>query len=673
MSLRYITRHHSTRIPHRSAASMSTTTAPNFTSSQGQKKPLKHRSVVSSFIFKLPPSYLPPSPYSSPSTIPTSSSSSSAPSTSRIQKPLVALFKRSSIVSTYTHHHAPISGSIEPTDSSPLSAAWREIHEETTLTEASGLKLLRQGKPYSFADESVGREWTVWPFAYVLMEPSGNGDGVGDWVGNQNGEGSVAMKDKRIKIDWEHESWAWFDPLDVQDTSQFGGVPKLKESLRRVWFEIDLGREAGKVLAEGCRRLQEDYVSGARQMAGYALGVLRDVVDKMDDGVFDLHERNGDGGKELEEAKWWKDIRMAAWHLWKNGRESMGAAIMSALLSALAAVEAEVFVQGQHSTGTGTTTSFNNTNNELKRTIISILNRQISTRSSTNDQISQSFATYISHHMHLSSVGVIDPHMQNPLSILTLSESSTITHALSHLPSLLPNLPLDIRILESRPLLEGVSLAATLAKALSSQDSDSDSDSASTKDNRQRQHRITVYTDASACLASRGVHLVLLGADRIASDGSVSNKTGSLAIVLATRYNSDSTKGAGGAKVVVLCDSEKVALPGPAEQHVVEDQGWEQVTRAWMGEGSSERIKGAARTVLNFVDATTRTEEEKKMKDEEKENMGVKVGVRNVSFEWCPGGFIDTYVTDQGEWNGENVKRKAEALQVLEERLFGPL
>ena len=67
------------------------------------------------------------------------------------------------------------------------------------------------------------------------------------------------------------------------------------------------------------------------------------------------------------------------------------------------------------------------------------------------------------------------------------------------------------------------------------------------------------------------------------------------------------------AKVVVLCDSEKVALPGPPEQHVVEDQGLEQVTRVWVGEGSSKRIRGAARTVLNFAHAT-RFEGKKKEK-----------------------------------------------------------
>ncbi len=38
--------------------------------------------------------------------------------------------------------------------------------------------------------------------------------------------------------------------------------------------------------------------------------------------------------------------------------------------------------------------------------------------------------------------------------------------------------------------------------------------------------RITIYTDASAALAAAGVDMVLLGADRIAASGAVSNKMG---------------------------------------------------------------------------------------------------------------------------------------------------
>lgn len=122
---------------------------------------------------------------------------------------------------TGRHKYAGISGTIEPTDASPLAAAWRELAEETTLTDAR-LKLFRAGEPYSFVDEGLRREWTIHPFGFVLVNGEEGGDG-GD------GEGGG------ICIDWEHESYAWFDPKAVTDEAGFGGVPRLAESLGRVW------------------------------------------------------------------------------------------------------------------------------------------------------------------------------------------------------------------------------------------------------------------------------------------------------------------------------------------------------------------------------------------------------------------------------------------------------
>ncbi|KAK3998213.1 hypothetical protein QBC44DRAFT_354128 [Cladorrhinum sp. PSN332] len=159
----------------------------------------KKRSVVSSFIFKF--------------------------DHAGHQKPKVAVFQRSDKVSTYQHHLAPISGSIEPTDPSPLAAAWREISEETTLTSAS-LTLLRQGKSFTFSDPSVKREWTIHPFMFGLKTPA---------------------DEQNIRIDWEHEAWGWHDPDEVikSETYTSKRVPRLAESLGRVYFETELGPEAG--------------------------------------------------------------------------------------------------------------------------------------------------------------------------------------------------------------------------------------------------------------------------------------------------------------------------------------------------------------------------------------------------------------------------------------------
>lgn len=116
------------------------------------------------------------------------------------------------------HRWAVVSGSIDPEDPSPQAAAWREIREETTLTQSS-LELMRQGKSYVLPDESIGRKWTIYPFAFRLKEASEGGKG-----------------EDAIQLDWEHETWAWYDPFEVEDSESFGAVPRLAESLRRVWL-----------------------------------------------------------------------------------------------------------------------------------------------------------------------------------------------------------------------------------------------------------------------------------------------------------------------------------------------------------------------------------------------------------------------------------------------------
>lgn len=124
-----------------------------------------------------------------------------------------------------------------------------------------------------------------------------------------------------IQIDWEHEGWEWYDPDDVVDREEFGGVPRLKESLRRVWFEGDIGERAGRILAAGLHRLQTDHESGSRELAGFALAVFKDVIAEM--------------GEDVTDSRWWEKVRMAGWHLWKNGRESMGAAILNVVIAVL--------------------------------------------------------------------------------------------------------------------------------------------------------------------------------------------------------------------------------------------------------------------------------------------------------------------------------------------------
>ncbi|KAF3761422.1 nagb/rpia/CoA transferase-like protein [Cryphonectria parasitica EP155] len=563
--------------------------------SSGNKPPLQKRSVVSSFLYKF-------------------SQENGEP------RAKVALFKRSGQVRTYPHRWAVVSGSIDPEDPSPLAAAWREIREETTLTSSS-LELMRQGKSYVLPDESIGREWTIHPFAFRLKDPSEGGRG-------ENG----------ITLDWEHEDWAWYDPMDIEDSESFGAVPRLAESLRRVWFEKDLGVDAGAVLTNGLERLKNDHQSGARQLAGAALEILRDIILKMD--------------AQQSTDEWWTKVRFAAWHIWKNGRESMGAAILSALLAALKGMEETFQRAKQDGTWSGSSSI------EWRAASIEELNRRIAAREDAASKVSVALVNFLREQFATQEAS------GRPVKMLTLSESSTISHALERVIAD-TGLQLDLRILESRPLFEGVSLASSLIRAAGAWSSQASAshDAEAQKDSRVppiSKLQVTLYTDASAALASEGVDIVLLGADRIAESGAVSNKTGSLPAVLSARHTSSK------AKIVVLGETEKVAPSGAACAHVVEDNAPTQLYRAWLAGHNSERIQSAAAgTVSNSLGSENAVATQPGPGEP-----AAHVGIRNIVFEWVPPELIHVYITEQGVWEIGDIHALSETLATEEERLF---
>ncbi|KAI1473272.1 nagb/rpia/CoA transferase-like protein [Daldinia caldariorum] len=515
---------------------------------------LKKRSIAGSFLFKLPHG--------------------------DGKQAQVALFKRSGKVSTYQHKYAPISGSVEKYDASPLATALREINEETGLT-LSSLELLRVGKPYSFVDESIGREWTINPFGFRLKDKSEGGKG-----------------EEGITIDWEHEGFEWFNPLDVSESDEFGGVPKLVTSLRRVWPEYDLGPRAGKVLTSGLQQLREDHESGARQLADLAISILKNTIEEMDSDVVD--------------DKWWANIRMAAWHICK-ARESMGAAITSATVKALDLVE-KILAQDLSPP-------------EKIRNIADAIEEQLGRRKSTTDRIRDAFVDYLRQNV------VQTMPLKETLSILTLSSSSTISACLLEAAVHL-GVSVDLRILESRPLYEGVTLASKLLEAKP----------------ESVDLKVTIYTDASAALAADGIDIFVLGADRISSTGDVSNKIGSLPALLCQRHVVPN------AKTVILSETEKVAGPGMIEDHPVEENSPTEVIRAWKG-----NVKGVE-IIERFMSD-----------DESGIAKGSNARVRNSYFEWVPANFIHAYITDEGVWSIKNITERSDWVGNEMDRFFKDL
>lgn len=497
-------------------------------------------------------------------------------------------------INSCSHHLASISGSIDPNES-PLPAAWRELSEETSLDPTS-ISHWRTGKPFTFTDPSINRQWTIHPFTFRFKD---------------TGEGGLG--EKAIHTDWEHEGWQWFDPDDVVDSEKFGGVPRLRESLSRVWFEGDMDKHAGTTLAGGLQRLQTDHQSGSQELTSFALTVFRDVV---------VQSRTGDG---VLDDQWWAGVRMAVWHLGKNGRESMGTSVTNALISVLEDIDE---FRGQQLA------------DEVRwERILGAIDHHLDDRKSRTKRIKETFISYL--HSNLSNQQRTD----NRVIILTVSASSTIRDSILDAYAALDDMgTLELRILESRPLFEGVSIASSLYLQFKSQFPPSSPSS------QNKNLEIKLYTDASAALAATNVDFFLLGADRISLKG-VSNKTGSLPAVLSAKHICPSVK------ILVLSDLEKVeGLDQDEKSAQEENNDPKEVVSGWRSEG----VKG-----LQFLEDGLNAGSET--------DCNARVEVKNVYFELVPLPLVDALVCEEGILKGDSIQEKSRQLGEKIDRYFGDL
>ncbi|KAL4966066.1 translation initiation factor eIF-2B subunit family protein [Aspergillus stella-maris] len=532
----------------------------------GQSHPqdLERRSIVSSFIFHFP---------------------NDAP-----DNPRVALFNRSGEVNTYKHQIAPISGTISRSDASPLSAAWRELSEETGLNERT-LAFWRSGKPFSFVDESVKREWTIYPFSFLLRD-----------------------SETAITLDWEHESWEWYDPSSVLKDSNFEekGVPRLKESLRRVYLEGEVHPDAAKVFRNGLEKLKNDHSSGSHELTGIALGIFKDFLIAMKPSMPIDPESNAS-------EKWWERISLAVWHIVKNGRESMGAATLNALLAILEEMD-EVLKLDEPPDW------------KMER-FLTIIEHHIKGRNSRAGLVKETFATYVRKQFLQGS----EKQRRERLTILTLSASSTIRDSIVQAFASLDIGTLELRVLESRPLFEGVTFASSVLENFKD----------ICKGSPEKKLHVQIYTDASAAIASNGVDVVLLGADRISRLKGVSNKTGSLPTVLSAKHVAPN------AKIVVLSELEKVnGENGIIDDEKHEDNDPAELLNTWRNDG------------VKLV------KEIKKAFSNGNGNSNATVEVRNVYFEWIPLALVDAFVSGEGVLNDNRIHEKANQQEELATRYF---
>lgn len=475
---------------------------------------------------------------------------------------------------------------------------------------------MRQGKSYSLPDESIGREWIINPFAFRLKD-------VGE-----GGEGEAG-----ITLDWEHETWAWYDPMDIDDSESFGAVPRLAESLRRVWFEKDLGLAAGNVLTEGLDVLKSDHSSTARQLALTSLAILRNLMLELD------------ARHPIDE--WWTKVKFAAWHIWKNGKESVCPPIMNALLAALRGME-ERLHEIKKSTEHNSVAAFRNALvAELDR-CITALEQDVTT------QVSSALIAFLREHF------AAQEESGQPLKVFAVSDSSTLRRALRDVASN-TRFHIDLRILKGLRLFEETSLARSLLRepALSrklplgmgagQEHGHSDRESPTMT--------ISQYTDASSAVASDGVDLVLLAADALIESGAVYHRTGAYSALLSGRHAS------GKAKTVVLSESSKVTHSTIAGAYSTDP------SRAWKADRNSEgerRVAGTLSCGLGGDNATIRQPEH----GDTAASQAAPVDVRDGSMEWISPELVDFYILEHGNRTVEDIGNLSTALAAEEARLF---
>jgi translation initiation factor 2B subunit (eIF-2B alpha/beta/delta family) len=388
-------------------------------------------------------------------------------------------------------------------------------------------------------------------------------------------------------------SFQWFDLDDLADEASFQGVPRLYESLRRVWFDFDLGREAASPLRTGLLALQQDRTRTASQLASLALAVFIEVISKMDT----RHSREA----------WWRNARMAAWHIWKNGRESTTAPILHVVLNSLVIVETLLPAKAPAE----------ELPSDFSEDVAPSVRDYARQRTDSEDRIFEMFVSFLD---------VTFPTNEE-LNILTLSFSSTVlsciedTLDLEHQRRM--GRKLHIHVLESRPLFEGVRMAKSIA---------------SYSEKLKLETNISVHTDASVAHAAQGVDLVLLGADAIAQNGDIFNKTGSLPAILAARHVSPV------AKIVVLSDKEKIT---PFSDPFHEEHSPKELLQAWGDLGPEG--------------------------GQYQSDAGVKFSVNNTRIERVPSSFIDYYVMEDGFRTSNDMPGLAERVEKAAERYFSDL
>lgn len=357
---------------------------------------------------------------------------------------------------------------------------------------------------------------------------------------------------------------------------------------------------------KGLSILRDDHESGAQALALKALQILLDMVR----------------GSELQglstSVELWRELRWRAWHLAKNGRPSMGAAIEAKLFKTLDLIDRELSAPG--SEGLGIPLS------NLRGVVESILETKIAEGKQSLEPIANAFVEYVKSNWDIDDEGNL------PIStkLVTLSASGTTHACLSALIEALSqkDMSINITFLESRPNFEGAAAATTLLSSFADEPE------------IIKKLSIEIIPDASVATAVVDADYVIFGGDKVIPNGNVSNKIGSCAAAITARALNPACK------VVALFETDKITGSGfDSEYLTVESNDETEITKSWPADVASKLEKDG----------------------------DARIKVKNEYFEWVPAKYIDVHITEQGVLSVDDISRLGSEAVELEKRLFGDL
>lgn len=369
---------------------------------------------------------------------------------------------------------------------------------------------------------------------------------------------------------------------------------------------ILVSEETGKGLAV----LKDDHESGAQALAVKALEKLLGFV------------RGDEMAKLTDPEEFWRELRWRAWHLAKNGRPSMGAAIESEVFKALAAARSDWREAGSLSSNTIRLKT-------MKSIIDSTIEARIAARQNSLQTLAVNFVSFVENNWPFDDNG---QRSSSSAHIVTLSSSGTITQCLTRLieSSARRVKHIKLTVLESRPNFEGVSFVNKLL------------DSCSKDPNTLARLKIEIVSDASVAAVVENADYIVIGSDKILQDGDVSNKIGSLpAVVMAKTLNAN-------CKVLAVFETNKIL--------------------------HSDFNSGHPKTEYNDPAEVTKAWPTNLLRDlREKQSQGFHLEVKNAYFEWVPARYIDRYISEEGALEvGDIAKLSVDSFN-LEKGLFSDL